>query len=91
MNPSDRWTRDEAEENKIRRYIENNPVRARLVARAEDGPWSSAKSVTAAQAGVPVLPATLVPALGISSGNRRFLGLVVAFALEVERAPVRQT
>jgi putative DNA methylase len=53
----DHWTRDEAEDNKIRRYIENNPVRARLVARAEDWPWSSATSVKAAQAGVPVLPA----------------------------------
>ncbi len=52
----DHWTRDDAEENKIRRYIENNPVRARLVARPEDWPWSSATSVKAAQAGVPVLP-----------------------------------
>jgi putative transposase len=52
----DHWTRDEAEENKIRRYIENNPVKAHLVARPEDWPWSSATSVTAAQAGVPVLP-----------------------------------
>jgi putative transposase len=52
----DHWSRDEAEENKIRGYIENNPVKAHLVARAEDWPWSSAKSVTAAQAGVPVLP-----------------------------------
>jgi putative transposase len=52
----DHWSRDDAEENKIRGHIENNPVKAHLVARAEDWPWSSAKSVTAAQAGVPVLP-----------------------------------
>jgi putative transposase len=39
----DHWTRDEAEENKIRRYIENNPVKAHLVVNPEDWPWSSAK------------------------------------------------
>jgi hypothetical protein len=39
----DHWTRDEPEENNIRRYIENNPVRAHLVANPEDWPWSRAK------------------------------------------------
>ena len=39
----DHWTRDQAEENKIRRYIENNPVKADLVVNPEDWPWSSAK------------------------------------------------
>jgi REP-associated tyrosine transposase len=39
----DHWTRDAAEEAKIRRYIENNPVKASLVARPQDWIWSSAK------------------------------------------------
>jgi REP element-mobilizing transposase RayT len=38
----DHWVRDEQEFGRIRAYIENNPVRAGLVARAEDYPWSSA-------------------------------------------------
>ncbi|HXR10037.1 MAG TPA: transposase [Candidatus Acidoferrales bacterium] len=38
----DHWVRDAAEGQKIRRYIENNPVVAGLVARPEDWPWSSA-------------------------------------------------
>ena len=41
----DHWVRDEAERDRITAYIENNPVRAGLVARAEDYPWSSAGSV----------------------------------------------
>ena len=40
----DHWARDDAEEARIRLYIENNPVKAGLVARAEDWPWSSAAS-----------------------------------------------
>jgi putative transposase len=39
----DHWVRDEAEEQKVRHYIETNPVKAGLVDRAEDWPWSSAK------------------------------------------------
>jgi REP-associated tyrosine transposase len=38
----DHWVRDEAEWNKIAAYIENNPVRAGLVTRADQFPWSSA-------------------------------------------------
>jgi REP element-mobilizing transposase RayT len=38
----DRWVRDDAERGKIISYIENNPVKAKLVMRAEDWPWSSA-------------------------------------------------
>jgi len=38
----DRWARDSAEEERIRKYIESNPVKAGLVAKPEDWPWSSA-------------------------------------------------
>ena len=38
----DHWVRNPAEWQKIRAYIENNPVAAGLVARPEDWPWSSA-------------------------------------------------
>jgi REP element-mobilizing transposase RayT len=38
----DHWVRDEGEAERIKAYIENNPVRAGLVARAEDYQWSSA-------------------------------------------------
>jgi putative transposase len=38
----DHWVRDEAEWRCIAGYIENNPVKAGLVARAEDYRWSSA-------------------------------------------------
>ena len=38
----DHWVRNPAEGEKIRAYIENNPVAAGLSARPEDWPWSSA-------------------------------------------------
>src|SRR5260370_35493976 len=38
----DHWVRDEKEWGRIAEYIENNPVKAGLVARAEDYRWSSA-------------------------------------------------
>jgi len=41
----DHWVRNEDEFARIRAYIENNPVAAGLVARAEDWEWSSAKKV----------------------------------------------
>ncbi len=41
----DHWIRDESELNRVIRYIENNPVRAGLVDRIEDWPWSSAGQV----------------------------------------------
>jgi REP-associated tyrosine transposase len=39
----DHWVRNPAEEDRIRRYIEWNPVKAGLVAKPEDWPWSSAR------------------------------------------------
>jgi putative transposase len=38
----DHWVRNPAESEKIRTYIERNPVAAGLVASQEDWPWSSA-------------------------------------------------
>jgi REP element-mobilizing transposase RayT len=38
----DHWPRDEGEFFRIISYIENNPVKAGLVQRAEEWPWSSA-------------------------------------------------
>jgi putative transposase len=40
----DHWVRDESEWRRIAAYIENNPVKAGLVACAEDYRWSSAAS-----------------------------------------------
>jgi len=39
----DHWARDEAEALRIIRYIEQNPVVAKLVERPEQWPWSSAR------------------------------------------------
>jgi len=38
----DHWIRDAAEWQKVRTYIERNPVAAGLVSKPEDWPWSSA-------------------------------------------------
>ena len=38
----DHWVRDDKERERIVAYIENNPVKAGLVTRAEDYAWSSA-------------------------------------------------
>ncbi|MDQ3667994.1 MAG: transposase [Acidobacteriota bacterium] len=38
----DHWSRDKDEFSRIVKYIENNPVKAGLVKRPEDWPWSSA-------------------------------------------------
>jgi putative transposase len=40
----DHWVRNETEWNRIAGYIERNPVKARLVEKPEDYPWSSANS-----------------------------------------------
>jgi REP element-mobilizing transposase RayT len=40
----DHWIRDREEHAHLVRYIEANPVKARLVTRPEDWPWSSARS-----------------------------------------------
>jgi type I restriction enzyme R subunit/putative DNA methylase len=48
----DHWVRDHWEFEKIRAYIENNPVNAGLVRTADEFPWSSAgveKSLDAAR------------------------------------------
>jgi putative transposase len=48
----DHWVRDQAEFERIRLYIENNPVKAGLVKAPEQYPWSSAsveKSLDAAR------------------------------------------
>jgi putative transposase len=39
----DTWMRDAEHESKTVRYVENNPVKARLVLDPEDWPWSSAR------------------------------------------------
>jgi len=39
----DRFVRDEAHFRRVVRYIENNPVKARLVNSPEEWPWSSAR------------------------------------------------
>jgi putative transposase len=39
----DHWVRNEAEEQRIRKYIENNPVKAGLVRTPEDWLWSSVR------------------------------------------------
>jgi REP element-mobilizing transposase RayT len=44
----DRWIRDSAEEQRIVRYIENNPVKAGLCIEAGAWPFSSAKRLIAA-------------------------------------------
>ena len=46
----DHWVRDEGELERIAAYIEDNPVKAGLVARAEDYPWSSARQRAAGSA-----------------------------------------
>ena len=38
----DHWVRDECERDRVESYIENNPVKAGLVERAEEYRWSSA-------------------------------------------------
>ena len=43
----DHWVRDDREFERIRSYIEDNPVRAGLVATPEDYPWSSCMAVLA--------------------------------------------
>jgi len=43
----DHWVRSGAEFERIRRYIEQNPVKAGFVAQAENWPWSSAGKIPA--------------------------------------------
>jgi REP element-mobilizing transposase RayT len=50
--PFDHWVRDDKEHDRIVRYIRNNPVTARLCARAEDWPWSSATPREAGRSGL---------------------------------------
>jgi putative transposase len=44
----DHWIRNEAQFERVQTYIERNPVKAGLVARAEDWKWSSANRVAQA-------------------------------------------
>jgi REP element-mobilizing transposase RayT len=46
----DHWVRNESEHQRIGAYIENNPVKAGLVQRPEDYPWSSASRVSGTRA-----------------------------------------
>jgi putative transposase len=41
----DHWVRNDAQFEKIKRYIENNPVRAGLAGKPEDWEWSSANRI----------------------------------------------
>ena len=47
MHASFSWVREDREWERVKAYIENNPVKAGLVARAQDYPWSSAFQGTA--------------------------------------------
>lgn len=53
----DHWARDEAEMFRIIDYIERNPVKAGLVERSEDWPWSSTRlrSLAGTKPGDPIL------------------------------------
>ena len=64
----DRYMRDEEHLRKSVRYIENNPVKARLARTPEEWPWSSAALAAGAPAAVPartdeIHPATVVAKL----------------------------
>ena len=52
----DRLVRDEAEFQRITRYIEMNPVKAGLAAKPEDFPWSSAGPINNRPAGCHPVP-----------------------------------
>jgi putative DNA methylase len=52
------WVRDEREFDKIVRYIEGNPVKARFATRPEDYPWSSAANPAARDGKSPVAAGT---------------------------------
>jgi REP element-mobilizing transposase RayT len=56
----DHWVRDHAEFLRIRAYIENNPVKAGLVPRPEEFPWSSARIETSLDAARTSAYATLL-------------------------------
>jgi len=64
----DHWVRNEAEWNRIAAYIENNPVKAGLVAGGEDYPWSSARAKCVRHSNLqrPLVRLTL---MGRSPGN----------------------
>jgi REP element-mobilizing transposase RayT len=50
----DHWIRDDAEKFRIRRYIRNNPVKAKLCRTPEDWPWSSAHLGVRQASGLPI-------------------------------------
>jgi putative transposase len=55
----DHWVRNDTEMERIGKYIENNPVKAGLVERAEDYRWSSASADTSVGAAGTSARATL--------------------------------
>jgi REP element-mobilizing transposase RayT len=55
----DHWIRNSAEFERIRHYIEWNPVRAHLVPRPELWKWSSAGNLYFKRAVVPAIPSTV--------------------------------
>jgi putative DNA methylase len=59
----DHLIRSDVEFNNIRKYIEENPVRAGLVTEAREYPWSSAGSRTMASRGSPADPGSAPRAL----------------------------
>ncbi len=77
---------DDAHRMVAARYIENNPVKAGMVARAEDWPWSSAKAhISGREDGV-----TALAALSEHIGNwRAMLAKGLEAADEVESALAR--
>ena len=62
----DHWVRDDQEMERIEAYIENNPVKAGLVARPEDHPWSSAAERAASAGTSPGAAGTSARATGAS-------------------------
>ncbi len=55
----DHWIRNSAEFERIRHYIEWNPVRARLAARPEDWKWSSAGNPYFKRGAISAAPSTI--------------------------------
>ena len=68
----DHWVRDEREWKRIAFYIENNPVRAGFVSRAEEYRWSSRWSQRSVDtSGERSRPGTSLAPLTVAAGNRQ--------------------
>ncbi len=57
----DRWIRNTVEEQRVTRYIEQNPVRAGLCLAPEDWPWSSANAGAGTNAAIAAYPSKQPP------------------------------